>query len=192
MRRWVALTAVGVLLAGAGAYGATRGDGDSPDAPPALSERVVELQGRAAMQPCPAGLGPALPDLTVRCLGGGDPVRLRGPLTGGPTVLNVWGSWCGPCVAEVPGLIRFARERAGQVAVVGVNTADVDEFALDFAVRAGMRYPSVVDEGAEISLAFGQGVPKTVFLAADGQVRHVVSGELSYERLNALTDRYLP
>lgn len=188
----MALGAVGVLITAAAAYRVTGGGQSTPDAPPAASEQVLALQAQAQMQPCPSGLGPALPALTVPCLGGGAPVRLRAPASGLPTVLNVWASWCPPCIREVPAFIRFARERAGQIAVVGVNTVDVDEYALAFAIEAGMHYPSLVDANAKISLSFGQGVPKTIFLAADGSVRHVVAGELSYQQLNALTEQYLP
>ncbi|MDT7572684.1 MAG: hypothetical protein QOE05_2858, partial [Actinomycetota bacterium] len=80
------------------------------------------LRKAAQLTPCPPGLGPEVPDVTLPCLGGGKAVRLRGAAPGVPTLVNVWGSWCRPCVAEVPELVAFADKAAGRVAVVGVDT----------------------------------------------------------------------
>jgi thiol-disulfide isomerase/thioredoxin len=67
------------------------------------------LRKAAKLAPCPPGLGPELPDVTLPCLGGGKDVVLRGAAPGVPTLVNVWGSWCGPCVAEVPELVAFSK-----------------------------------------------------------------------------------
>lgn len=189
--RWAGLGVVAVLVAAALVLPQVLG-GDASTEPGVVTDALRVKQAAAALAPCPSGLGPAMPDLTVRCLGGGPDVRLSSALsTGRPTVVNVWGSWCGPCVKEVPDLIRFAGAATGRVSVVGVNTTDVDDFALDYAVKAGMHYASVVDSDARLSEAFGTGVPKTLLLAADGRVVHIARGALSYAELTAMVKRYL-
>ncbi|MBC7375021.1 MAG: TlpA family protein disulfide reductase [Frankiales bacterium] len=168
----LALAAVGVLVAGAAVYG-QRGDGASTPAGPDL----LALQSAAALEPCPTALGPDLPDLTLPCLGGGPGVHLTGR-PAGPTLVNIWGSWCAPCVREVPDLVAFADKARGKVAVVGVLTTDTRTSALSFAKAYGMHYPNVVDDDGLVRSRYGGGTPLTLFLDADGTVTHVKAGEM--------------
>jgi thiol-disulfide isomerase/thioredoxin len=145
---------------------------------------LAPLRAAAKLAPCPPGLGPELPDLTLPCLGGGKDVALRGAAPGVPTLLNVWGSWCGPCVAEVPELIAFTEKAAGRVAVVGVDTLDDPVNALTFAAQYGMRYPSVVDDdkvvlrkAGERGEAVAAGPPVTLFIDAAGHIAYRHRGQ---------------
>ena len=168
-----ALAAVGVLLAAAAVYG-QRDDGAA--AP--VGADLVALQDAAALDPCPTALGPDLPDLALPCLGGGPDVQLTGR-PAGPTLVNIWGSWCAPCVKEVPDLVAFADKARGKVAVVGVLTTDTRTSALSFATAYGMHYPNVVDDDGLVRSRYGGGTPLTLFLDADGAVTHVEAGEMS-------------
>ena len=58
------------------------------------------------------------------CLGGGPDVDLRSAAPGRPTLVNVWATWCPPCVEEVPDLVAFADAADGRVGLVGVLTQD--------------------------------------------------------------------
>jgi thiol-disulfide isomerase/thioredoxin len=94
-----------------------------------------------------------------------------------PTLVNVWGSWCGPCVAEVPELVAFAAKAAGRVAVVGVDTEDDPADALRFAAQHGMHYASVVDDDKHVLRKAGVGgqpvavgPPVTLFMDAAGRI----------------------
>jgi cytochrome c biogenesis protein CcmG, thiol:disulfide interchange protein DsbE len=135
------------------------------------------LRQAARLDPCPPGLGPELPDVTLPCLGGGKAVALRSAAPGMPTLVNVWGSWCRPCVAEVPELVAFARKAAGRVAVVGVDTEDDPAQALIFAAQHGMHYPSVVDDDKHVLRSFASGPPVTLFLDAAGHITHTQRGQ---------------
>ena len=145
---------------------------------------VGSLQRAAQLAPCPPGLGPELPDVTLPCLGGGKPVVLRGAAPGVPTLVNVWGSWCRPCVAEVPELVAFAEKAAGRVTVVGVDTEDDPVNALTFAAQHGMHYASVVDDDKHVLRKAGPGgqpvavgPPVTLFLEASGRVAYRHRGQ---------------
>jgi thiol-disulfide isomerase/thioredoxin len=92
-------------------------------------------------------------------------------------LVNVWASWCPPCVEEVPALIAFADKAAGRVGVVGVATEDAQDKALTFAAQFGMRYPSVVDDDGVVLRAFRPGPPVTLFLDASGRVAYKHSGK---------------
>jgi thiol-disulfide isomerase/thioredoxin len=171
--QWAALVGVGVLLAGAFAF---RQAGEDPRVVPPDPE-VEQLRSQADLAPCPDGLGPELPELVLPCLGGGPDVDLRSAAPGRPTLVNVWATWCPPCVEEVPDLVAF-REKAGdRVGLVGVLTQDTPGQALEFARQFGMHWPSVVDDQGEVLRAFRPGPPVTLFLDAEGRVVHKRSGK---------------
>lgn len=184
----VGLLAVGALLVGSLAYG-TRSAEDTPSAPPGLD--LVRLREAARLEPCPSGLSSALPDLTLPCLGGGDPVRLQDE-PGRPTLINVWATWCPPCVDEVPMLVAFHEAAGDKVGVVGVLTADSLDSALQFAPTRRLRYPSVVDGDGEVLRQYAQGPPVTLFVRADGTVAYVKPGPFKdLEEITQLTRDHL-
>ena len=87
-------------------------------------------------------------------------------------VLNFWASWCQPCVAEHPVLVRL-RERYDpeDVALVGVLFQDRPENGQLFMERLGGEWPLVTDPGSRTAIRYGvYGVPETFFVGADGVV----------------------
>lgn len=152
---------------------------------------LVALRQAAGLEPCPSALTPDLEGVVLPCLGGGPDVRLAGRPPG-PLLLNVWGSWCAPCVQEVPDLVAFAEKARGRVGVVGVLTADTPANGLEFARQYGMHYPNVVDEQGLVRARYGIGAPLTLFVDAAGVVRHVEAGLVdSVAELEALTAEHL-
>jgi cytochrome c biogenesis protein CcmG, thiol:disulfide interchange protein DsbE len=190
--RLLALLGVLALLAGALALG-TRDDAPTPRfaAEPDAAE-LASLRADAALDACPPGLGAGLPDLVLPCLAGGDDVALAAAGTGRPALVNVWASWCGPCVREVPHLAAF-RDRAGdRVDLVGVLTQDSRRAALVFAQETGMRWPSVVDDDGAVMRRWSPAPPITLFVDAAGSVVHVERGEVtSPEQVEALVAEHL-
>ena len=95
-------------------------------------------------------------------------------LRGRAIVVNFWGSYCGPCVAEHAVLGRAAAEYGDRVAIVGVLYQDEPADALDFLARYGdFGWPNLVDDGGRLAIEFGViGVPETYFIDAQGIVRH--------------------
>ncbi len=185
--QWAALAGVVLLLAGAVALRAQREATPDPGA-----DRVVALQDAVDLDPCPAGLGPELPDLVLPCLDGGPDVDLRATAPGRPTLVNVWATWCPPCVEEVPDLVAFAERAGDRVGIVGVLTQDPASNGLEFARQFSMTWPSVVDDRGEVFRAFRPGPPVTLFLDADGRVVHKKSGKFADgAELDALVAEHL-
>ena len=178
--RLLALLAVLALLAGALTLGLRDDDdggvvvAESPDA-----AELADLRAAAALTDCPATLSPELPDLELPCLGGGDAVEVAAAAPGRPTLVNVWGSWCEPCVREVPLLADFAERAGDRVGLVGVLTQDSLRSALTFAAESGMSWPSVVDDDGAVMRAYSPAPPVTLFVTADGTVAHVERGEFT-------------
>jgi thiol-disulfide isomerase/thioredoxin len=174
----VLLAVVVALLAGCGS-----GSGSSRPAPPPPSPRA-ELVAQADLERCPpsstSAVDGGLPDLTLPCLGEGPAVHLAG-LTGRPTLVNIWGSWCVECQREAQYLNRAHRDLAGKVRFLGIDTLDEPNSALDFAVHVEprMRYASVVDDDKRALIAVGgsTGPPVTLFVDAAGRLVHRTFGE---------------
>ena len=95
-------------------------------------------------------------------------------LKGGVSVINVFASWCVPCLAEHPNITRIAE--AG-IPVYGINHRDRPEAATEWLRRHGNPYIAVgADADARVSLEWGvTGVPETFIVDADGVIiyKHV-------------------
>jgi thiol-disulfide isomerase/thioredoxin len=193
--RAVLLVVVLVAVAGALAFRLTR-----PDAEPVASApNLKPLIAQAALEPCIGGLAArtdksVLPDIVLPCLDGtgSKQVLFDGTRRQVPTVVNVYGSWCHPCVTEMP-LLRQLHQRAGdKLRLVGIDTEDDQRTALHFAIDLGQRWPALRDDDGLVSRALGGGAPKTVFVDSAGTVVHVQRGTYSsFAALRADVQRYL-
>ncbi|MEW2141204.1 redoxin family protein [Micromonospora vinacea] len=139
----------------------------------------------------PAAGGSALPELTLSCFTGGAPVVLRE--VAGPAVINVWASWCPPCRKELPAFQRLSERAAGQLQVVGVNSRDSRSGAQSIGEDFGVRFPILVDQGEAVQRELKRNaIPLTLFVAADGQVRHIdATGALDDAKLAKLVRQHL-
>ena len=134
-----------------------------------------------------AEVGGKAPDFTVELLDGGS-FSLADHLAddGRPMVVNLWASWCLPCLEEIPDISDFAARHA-DVAVIGVAVEDVREDSESFAEEFSLSYP----------LAFGSnefrdayptvGLPATFIIDPDGNVSSIVNGIVDQESLEELT-----
>ncbi|MGH3720267.1 MAG: TlpA disulfide reductase family protein [Pseudonocardiaceae bacterium] len=77
-------------------------------------------------------------------------------------VLNIWGSWCGPCRSEATDLVRVADTTASQgVRFVGIDVRDGRSAGADFARDFGLTYPSIFDPPGRTLFAL-RGIPRSV------------------------------
>jgi len=98
------------------------------------------------------------------------------------TMVNVWATWCPPCVAEMPDLAVIAHERAGtgfQILGIVTDTATLTQKdanaiykAVQLCEQLGIEYPclvpdTVLQEGLIHQLV---GVPTTWFVDANGNI----------------------
>ncbi|HEX3812207.1 MAG TPA: TlpA disulfide reductase family protein [Mycobacteriales bacterium] len=193
-KAFVAIVACLTLLAGCTSGGSGSG---SKSHPHALDPATAKLAQQAALQPCPTAGKPAagakvLPDLTLQCLGGTGSVPLR-KLTGTPTVLNFWATWCTDCRAEMSALQQFATAAAGKVRVVGVNSQDLSQKApLSFLADNKIHFASVYDKQGSAGRALGlPGLPVTVLIRADGSIVQVHPAGVTFAALRQLVRQQL-
>ena len=138
-----------------------------------------------------SAVGEILPDFTVTLTDGSRFTLSEQTQAGRTVVLNIWATWCAPCVKELPYFDRLARER-GDVSVLALHsdlvTEDVEAFL------AGLDCPSLpfaVDPDGEVTALLGGDavLPRTVVVSPEGIVLYNAAGSVTYEQLTELADR---
>lgn len=96
---------------------------------------------------------------------------------GKPKLLNVWASWCLPCIAEAPHL--EALKQSG-VEIVGVAIRDRPSDVANFLNRHGNPYSRIgADDMSALQLELGSsGVPETFVIDGQGIIRHQHIGDI--------------
>ncbi len=124
-------------------------------------------------------IGKPAPDFDLPPVNGNIPGGFAtADLKGRPTIVNVFASWCVPCLAEHPLIARLAEEGH---AVYGLNHKDQPEAAAKWLARHGNPYTAVgADIDGRASIEWGvTGVPETFIIDAKGIVRFKYAGPLT-------------
>jgi len=105
-------------------------------------------------------------------------------LRGKPVVINIWASWCGPCIVEAPGLARVAHDYQGRVQFLGVDVLDQRSPAQAFIRKYDWTYPSVFVPNGAIRDDLGfLGQPVTIVFDSTGKRTFAVSGAVDESQL---------
>ncbi|MEZ5828479.1 MAG: DsbE family thiol:disulfide interchange protein [Hyphomicrobiales bacterium] len=109
--------------------------------------------------------------------------------TGKPTIVNVFASWCVPCLAEHPMLMALAEDQG--IRLFGINYKDDPASARHFLGLHGDPFERVgADRTGRVAIDFGvYGVPETYVISGDGKIAYRHVGPLTEE---AITNKILP
>lgn len=132
--------------------------------------------GASAATPGEVPVGGVLREATLRGLNG--PSHKLSDFRGKPLLINVWASWCPPCVAEMDSLERLAWSDTGQqFLVIGISTDDYPEAAKGFLRKSQATLNHFIDERLLLENMLGANrLPLTLLVDAKGRVLHKVVG----------------
>lgn len=95
---------------------------------------------------------------------------------GRPVLVNLWATWCGPCVAEMPTLAATAQRLKGKVAVIAVAQDDMAKVKPFLAGRKLDALPIYLDPKLTLSVHYKANLPTTILYGADGKEVWRVTG----------------
>ena len=143
-----------------------------------------------AEAPTSAQVGREAPDFELTQLNG-EVFRLS-EHRGEVVLLNVWATWCPPCVGEMPDIQSLSEAYDGELTVIGVSVDDDPAVVEDFIAENGYTYRFAMDTADW--LVAGQlyptaGIPESVFIDKDGIVKRIVIG--AFRDYATLEEAYL-
>jgi cytochrome c biogenesis protein CcmG/thiol:disulfide interchange protein DsbE len=121
-----------------------------------------------------------IPDFTLPALAGANVPGLGAETIRGKVALvNVFASWCVPCKAEHPILMRLAAEK--RVPIYGINYKDRGEDATRWLKELGNPYAAIGhDEAGRVGIDWGvYGVPETFVIDREGRIRFKQVGPIT-------------
>ena len=132
----------------------------------------------------PAKVGQPAPDFELELLNG-ESFALS-EQRGKVVYLNIWATWCPPCVAEMPDIQKLFEAHPDDLVVIG---ASVDQGSpldvVQFLADGGYTYQFAMD--ADFNLASvlfpTQGIPESVFIDPNGVVSSIDIGMLTYAQM---------
>ena len=187
---------VAMLAASLGAIAGALVSGPGPLWRSALGQRVLQGAMDAQAPPPPAGVvvakrGVPIPTLRLQDLQDRT-VAVPETWAGRPLLINVWASWCGPCIEEMPELQRFSTQQGPRgIQVVGI-ALDTPDAVRDFLSRIPVHYPILLDApgpgDAGVRLGNLKGVlPYSVLIDAEGRLLKQRIGPFAAGELDAFT-----
>lgn len=129
--------------------------------------------------------------IELPALGEDDLTALIQERNGKPLLINVWATWCVPCVEEFPDLIKLAAEYKGELDVVGINAdmrRDIESQVIPFLKEQNVNFPVYYtgfpkDEDLinYLNFEWSGALPGTFIYDKDGNQTVFYEGKKSYE-----------
>jgi thiol-disulfide isomerase/thioredoxin len=167
--KWTVAAALAFLLLAPALGAADEGEADMPDRSK-LGEFVP------SSQPYPA---PAIPLADTS----GQSVELSN-LRGKLVLVNLWATWCEPCLREMPSLERLQSRLGDRIAVLAVSEdRGGDKIVAPFIAKLGLKSVKIyIDPKSEVGHALGvRGLPTSFVIDREGKVRGRVEGAAEWD-----------
>lgn len=155
----------------------------------ALGVVAIAWFARGRVQPVVAGY--PSPDFEVLDAQG-SPVSLA-DYRGRVVLLNIWATWCAPCLEEMPSMQRLYDAFSPDDFVIAAVSIDAPAGASDaagnpggdplaFASRLGLTFPILLDPSGEIQRTYlTTGVPESFLISTDGIIYKKVAGATAWD-----------
>lgn len=139
---------------------------------------------KGEMKPAPEAKPVAAPPFTLANLSGKQ-VSLA-EYRGRPVVINIWATWCHPCLNELPELqnLQDARKDAG-LAVLEINYKEQREPVAAFIKKNNYAFEVLLDEKGTLAEKYQMfGLPTSYFVDRAGVIQYTYMGEMTKEIIN--------
>ena len=114
-------------------------------------------------------IGGVLRDMSMQGLSGSS--ILLSKYRGKPLIINVWASYCSPCLAEMGSLERLKQHYSENVHVIGISIDDYKDRANAFLEKANTTFPHYIDHQLELENMLGaKTIPLTLLVDGQGRV----------------------
>lgn len=134
-----------------------------------------------------AMVGKSVPDVVINDLQDGAPASLKALAAASdkPVLVNVFASWCAPCIAENPQLMAL---KAKGVTIIGIAWKDEPQNTLNFLARHDNPYvKTLTDPDGKMALGLGiSGVPETYIVSPDGTITDKIAGPIVPDTFDAV------
>lgn len=110
---------------------------------------------------------------------------------GKPVIINFWGTFCPPCVKEMPEFQRqYEKWRGEGLEVLAINLSEDELTIRNFLRSFGLDYTILRDRNRVIEKRFGvKAYPTTYFVKADGTIMEIYVGGMSENEINERVER---
>ena len=124
---------------------------------------------------------------SVAFVGFDDEVVTLADYEGRPLVVNLFASWCVPCVTEMPAFERVKQDVGDEVAFLGIAVNDRVEDALQLVEDTGITWDLARDPQGELTTQLGAvGMPTTLLVSPEGEIVEHRTGIVDEDRLRDL------
>lgn len=110
---------------------------------------------------------------------------------GKPVIVNFWGTWCPPCLQEMPHFAMAARAYGDQVVFIGASVNSPRDDVFRVIERFGVRYPVAQVSAASSSAWNARSLPSTYVLDAQHRVVWSGTGALTRQDLEDIVSEHL-
>lgn len=132
---------------------------------------------RAASEPM------RLPDVEILAPDG-KPFRLSSLDGGVPTLVNMWATWCAPCVVELPSLQKFGEYYKGRMNVIAISLDPMkkQEEIADFLLNRSLSdFAAYFDHTGKFGTELGlRGIPTSFLIGKNGQILYRFEGDADW------------
>lgn len=122
---------------------------------------------------------------TAKILGSQPNLEILAPYKGKVILANEFATWCGPCLAEIPDLIKLQAAHPNDLAIVGLQVTDLNGEPLpEFKAKLGINYPLIdANDNADVERAFDppEYLPVSIILDRGGKVVATLVGRTTLE-----------
>ena len=155
----------------------------------AETAETAEISEKPAI---PVGFEPGqqLQDFTITCLDGS--AFTLSETRGKVTFINLWATYCTPCVKELPHFDAFYREHGDDVAMLAVHSSIVTDEPESYLADKGYSIPFALDTEDDRIWGIVNGsstIPQTIVLDRDGVVIYNRKGSITPEMLDVLYEQ---